>query len=182
MSMFEKMSLKNENMLQHLAEYDILTNLSNRHRMTNIFSELTQKNCEFCVAILDIDNFKKVNDSYGHNVGDNALIAFADILRKAESDNVYVGRWGGEEFLVVTAGDSTYTHSKDLLEQIRVDISKVGIPTDNGEIFITVSGGISKFLKGEPVSKTIQRADSYLYIAKNNGKNQIIANDNEELC
>lgn len=181
MSMFEKTSIKNENMLQHMAEYDLLTNLSNRHRMTNIFNNLAEKNTEFSVAILDIDNFKKVNDTYGHNVGDKALIAFAEVLKEAESDNIYVCRWGGEEFLVVMAGKNTYVRAKALLEQIRIDVSNVRIPTDSEVLTITVSCGIAKWHKGENATKTIHRADSYLYIAKNNGKNQIVANDNEEL-
>ena len=181
MSMFENMSIKNENMLQHMAEYDILTNLSNRHRMTNIFNDLVATNIEFSVAILDIDNFKNVNDTYGHNVGDKALKAFAEVLRDAETDNIYVSRWGGEEFLVVLTGDNTYQRAKALLEQIRIDTTNIRISTDNEELSITVSCGIAKWQQDERASKTINRADSYLYIAKNNGKNQVIANDNEEL-
>lgn len=181
MSMFENMSLRNEGMLQHFAEYDLLTNLSNRHRMTSIFDNLNASYTGYSVAILDIDNFKKVNDTYGHNVGDMALKAVADVLREVEDNNVYVCRWGGEEFLVVAAGDNTYEESKELLEQVRANVEAIRIPTEHGDLSVTVSCGIAKSRLGEKSSKTTNRADSYLYIAKNNGKNQIVANDNEGL-
>ncbi len=180
MAMFERMSLRNEERLQHMAEYDLLTNLSNRHRMTGIFNNLLEQNTEFSVAILDIDNFKKVNDTYGHNVGDKTLKAFAGVLSEVETDNIHVSRWGGEEFLVVLTGENTYKRAYSLLEQIRIDTSNIRIPIDSGELAITVSCGIAKWHHGERAGKTINRADSYLYIAKNSGKNQVIANDNEE--
>lgn len=180
MAMFERMSLRNEAMMQHMAEYDLLTNLSNRLRMTSIFNKLGEKKIEHSVAILDIDNFKKVNDTYGHNVGDAALVTFANILKGIENDEIYACRWGGEEFLVVVSGKNTYEQAKKLLEKIRIDISKTCIPTDDGELYITVSCGIAKWDLKEKSSKTIHRADAYLYKAKHNGKNQIIANDNEE--
>ena len=164
-----------------MAEYDLLTNLSNRLRMTSIFNRLEEKKIEHSVAILDIDNFKKVNDNYGHNVGDSALVTFANILKSIENENIYACRWGGEEFLVVVSGKDTYEQAKKLLEQVRIDISKACIPTDNGELYITVSCGIAKWDLEEKNSKTIHRADAYLYAAKNSGKNKIIANDNEEL-
>lgn len=177
MSMFEQMSLKNEDALQHLADYDLLTNLSNRHRMTALFDELVRNKIGFSVAILDIDDFKKVNDTYGHGVGDKALKAFANVLKSAETDNIYTCRWGGEEFLVVLAGDNTYETAKALLELIRINVSNIRIPTDTGELKITVSSGIAKYQEGERSAHTINRADEYLYIAKKSGKNQIIAND-----
>lgn len=179
MSMFERMSLNNERTLLHLAEYDLLTNLSNRHRMTAIFDNLLKNDTGFSVAILDIDNFKKVNDTYGHNIGDTTLKAFADVLKAVENDNIYACRWGGEEFLVVLKGDNTYETAKALLELIRVNVSNIRIPTDEGELKITVSSGITKYRRGERPSNTINRADSYLYIAKNSGKNQVIANDTD---
>lgn len=179
MSMFERMSLRNEHMLQHLAEYDLLTNLSNRHHMTAIFDTLLKNDIGFSVAILDIDNFKKVNDTYGHNIGDQTLKAFAEVLKAVETDDIYTCRWGGEEFLVVLKGDNTYETAKALLELIRVNVSNIRIPTDDGELKVTVSSGITKYRRGERPSNTINRADSYLYIAKNSGKNQVIANDTD---
>ncbi len=181
MAMFEKMAIHNESMLQHMAEYDLLTNLSNRHRMTTIFNDLIAADTDFSVAILDIDNFKKVNDTYGHNIGDKVLKAFAEILNKSESHDIYASRWGGEEFLVVLSGENTYNRAKSLLERIRVDASNIRIPIEEDELAITVSCGIAQWRLGEKTSKTINRADSYLYIAKSNGKNQVIANDKEEL-
>lgn len=177
MSMFERMSLRNEENLQHMAQYDLLTNLSNRHRMTAIFEELKSTNTGFSVAILDIDDFKTVNDTYGHGIGDKALKAFADVLKMAEKEDVYTCRWGGEEFLVVLKGDNTYETAKALLELIRVNVSNIRIPTDDGELKITVSSGIAKYHQGERPANTINRADEYLYIAKKNGKNQVIANE-----
>lgn len=177
MSMFERMSLQNEKVLQHMAQYDLLTNLSNRHRMTAIFEEFRKKKTGFSVAILDIDDFKKVNDTYGHNIGDKALKTFAEVLRNAEQDNIYACRWGGEEFLVVLEGENTYETAKALLELIRVNVSNLRIPTDDGELKITVSSGIAKYHVGERPSNTINRADEYLYIAKKSGKNQVVANE-----
>ena len=177
MSMFERMSLQTESSLQHLAEYDLLTNLSNRHRMTAIFDKLVKNNIGFSVAILDIDDFKKVNDTYGHNAGDRTLKAFADVLKDVEKDDIYACRWGGEEFLIVLEGENTYETAKALLELVRVNVSNLRIPTDEGELKITVSSGIAIYHQGERPSNTINRADSYLYIAKSSGKNQVIANE-----
>ena len=179
--LYQNMGLATERLLQHMVECDMLTGLSNRYAMNTLFDELIPEEYEteqnFSIAILDIDNFKLVNDTYGHNVGDEVLKMVAEILKESEGSNIHASRWGGEEFLIVISGKNSYETAKALLELIRVKVESSSLETKNKKISITISCGISIHHFEEPIISTISRADSFLYKAKNNGKNQVVAED-----
>lgn len=179
-SLYEKMGLSIEILLKNTAEYDVLTGLANRQKMGAIFEYLLsdENKSPFSIGILDIDNFKKVNDTYGHNVGDIILKNVANVLLEVEKDNIYACRWGGEEFLLLVVGDNSLETAKALLELIRVNVSNKITEHEDKKISVTISSGVTSHLNGESLVTTVGRADSYLYNAKKSGKNLVFTGDN----
>lgn len=160
-------------MLEQLSTTDTLTKLYNRLKMDEVLTlqhkSFARYNIDCCVIMLDIDYFKNVNDNYGHQVGDQALIDFANILSEHVRSTDFVGRWGGEEFLIVCPNitlKETELVAKKLLDKIGEH--KFG----HGE-HMTASIGISSFKEGLSISSIIEKADSALYRSKQQGRNQI---------
>ena len=122
--------------------------------------------------MLDIDNFKKVNDTCGHKEGDNVIIAISDILRKVSEDNenVYSGRWGGEEFMILFKGYDT-DKVADIAENIRKEFAETKYRKSENK---TVSIGIIEIEDNETADNAYVRVDSALYNAKKNGKNRVV--------
>ncbi|MCF0130253.1 MAG: GGDEF domain-containing protein, partial [Pseudobutyrivibrio sp.] len=132
----------------------------------------------------DIDFFKKVNDTYGHEAGDDVLKAVTRIINDAVKTRGFVARWGGEEFLVVFENTDLETATKllnKLLEKLRAEEIKSN--TDKGiqTIKITMSFGVTPGGYEESNDSMLKRADGLLYQAKETGRNQVIAGDFEEL-
>ena len=170
--------LTEKDMLIHTAEVDELTGLSNRHhirRMCN-FYHLGEKNGQmiYSIAIIDIDNFKRVNDSYGHNTGDYVLQKLADILKPHISPNTIIGRWGGEEFIIICIGQDSYNSIKKLSENIRINIQNTAMDYEDYHFNITVSIGIDGTTVGDSYIHILENADANLYKAKESGKNKVI--------
>ncbi|MBU3013670.1 GGDEF domain-containing protein [Poseidonibacter lekithochrous] len=165
--------LKQKSELEKLSVTDQLTKLYNRHKLhevlQNEFYRAERINYSFGVIILDIDNFKLINDTYGHNIGDNILQELAMLLKKNIRVSDTLGRWGGEEFLIIVPqGD---TKSKQILaEKLRIIIEKHIFPTVTN---ITASFGISVYNKGDDIDSLIKKADDALYEVKENGRNQV---------
>ncbi|QOR66142.1 GGDEF domain-containing protein [Cytobacillus suaedae] len=156
---------------KQLANTDYLTSIYNRRKMdTVLISEITRvaNTKESLSAILfDVDNFKKINDQYGHDVGDSVLKELTEIINKQLPKNTYFGRWGGEEFLLISSGTSI----NELAEQVRVSISQHNF---NGiDKPVTCSFGVATLLENELAKDIVSRADEALYKAKENGKNQV---------
>ena len=130
------------------------------------------------VAMLDVDFFKKVNDTYGHDAGDEVLLALANLLfeKQEEKDGFYVSRWGGEEFLVFY---EKYTSDKDKIVQefddLREQIQNMSVKGDNKDIKITVTIGLAFFEKGEKITELIKLADDNLYEGKKAGRNRVVS-------
>lgn len=181
MTIMENFNGNFETMLRKSADYDELTGLANRHRMNgvldHIYQECLNQNVPFAVAILDIDDFKKVNDKYGHFSGDKVLCHFSSILKEIEQDNTYTCRWGGEEFLIISTGMNSYQYLIDTVEKVREKILNSMIPVKDTKISISISAGIASFKYDDTMDDTILRADKYLYEAKNSGKNKVVARD-----
>jgi diguanylate cyclase (GGDEF)-like protein len=122
--------------------------------------------------MMDLDKFKNVNDTFGHQAGDNILITFSSIVRGVLRKTDFCGRYGGEEFLVLL----TETDIKDaeiFAERIRLRVEE-SLFTDSGRKYrVTVSIGIAEHKKNEDVEKTISRADEAMYKAKKNGRNRV---------
>ena len=125
------------------------------------------------VIMLDIDNFKKVNDIYGHKEGDRVIIGLADVLRETTVDNsdFYTGRWGGEEFMVLLDG-CNLSQAIEIAEKIRADFNKIKFSVAGCQ---TVSVGVAQVRKGESVDALYNRVDKALYTAKAEGKNRVIS-------
>ncbi|MCZ2720129.1 GGDEF domain-containing protein, partial [Marinomonas sp. 15G1-11] len=124
----------------------------------------------FCLSILDIDHFKEVNDTYGHQKGDQVLIEIANILKSNLKETGFVGRYGGEEFIVLYP-ESSIDDVVTTIESLRLAIWKHdfnGIPPK------TASFGLTCSIKGDTIEALIKRADNALYEAKNSGRNKVI--------
>ena len=122
--------------------------------------------------MLDLDNFKKVNDVYGHLEGDHVIIALSDVLRNVFGDvsSSYTGRWGGEEFMVLLPGFSA-KEATDYAEKVRSEFASVAYETAPAQ---TVSIGVSQANADDTTDTLCSRVDKALYTAKANGKNQVV--------
>jgi diguanylate cyclase (GGDEF)-like protein len=174
-------SLNNIAQIQHAANTDYLTELFNRRAFFQNASqrivEYTKRNVPYCLAVIDVDYFKKVNDNYGHDAGDQVLKVLALYMRKHFGAGL-TARLGGEEFAVLLHGlDSDQLYNK--LDDFRRDIAVSAIPAGDSQISITISIGVVFDSKDE-LSKQMNDADNALYLAKDNGRNQIVISGSEE--
>jgi diguanylate cyclase (GGDEF)-like protein len=164
---------KQKNKLERMALYDQLTDLYNRHFLLNaakqkISSALRHK-FSVCVLMIDMDNFKLINDGYGHTTGDAVLKAVAQILKNEYRDDDIAARFGGEEFLILL-GHCDLTNAKIKAENLRAKIEALN-PLG---IAVTVSIGLSLLINEEDsFPDLLDRADKALYQAKQNGRNQV---------
>lgn len=163
--------------LESKASIDPLTKVYNRRAlqsyMDNLFS-LEQKNRHFNMHLfmLDIDDFKKVNDTYGHTTGDKVLIFLSNILKKTLRDGDKVFRYGGEEFVIILNRISP-EQCKLVAERILNLVRSNKLLTKQDQILVTLSIGSTKFKHGDTMESIIHRADKALYLAKNSGKDQL---------
>jgi diguanylate cyclase (GGDEF)-like protein len=159
---------------------DPLTNLWNRQGIYNILryrmDEYIVNGSAFAVAILDIDNFKQINDTYGHEAGDHTLRMVAQTLLKSCRDSDAIGRWGGEEFLLLI-NETCKNHIYDVAERVRTTIEsqKNSLPKDPNKI-ITVTIGLTAISPSTypTLEELISKADQALYQGKRSGKNQTV--------
>lgn len=163
-----------------LASRDPLTGLLNRRSMLELL-DLEQRRCQrgqrsMAIAMLDLDHFKRINDSYGHAMGDLALQCFGRTVRQTLRGSDVLARWGGEEFVLLLSDvDAGTAHT--LLERVGRAIANVSVPGAPAGLQMTVSAGLTLHLPGEPVENTLQRADEALYQAKSQGRNQVVRAD-----
>mgnify|MGYP002856331561 CR=1 FL=1 len=159
-----------------LINYDALTHLLNRRRLTPYMKsalEYARESGEpFSILMFDLDNFKQVNDTFGHDCGDEVLKMAASTILKGVKRNDHVFRWGGEEILVILKGDNEV--AKKVAERIRADIARQEVQHGKDTVHITASIGIATYNGGDTSESMFSRADENLYIAKNNGKNQSV--------
>ena len=162
--------------LVRLASVDPLTGLSNRR----VFFERAEAARERCRAggaltaiMFDIDHFKRVNDLYGHDVGD---LAIASVAQLASSVGELVGRLGGEEFGILTEGQHLHDGVK-LAERLRAAVAALRLTTLNGPLTLSCSFGVSEIMPGESIDDLLKRADVALYAAKTGGRNRVVAAD-----
>lgn len=161
-----------EEELTNMAHKDQLTGLYNRHYMLEYLEEnKADKKINRWIAMLDVDDFKKINDTYGHNCGDYVLSKVAQIM-KEQCKNCIISRWGGEEFLVESG--KTDEQCDIHLENLRKAVEEADFIYDEKKVKVTVTIGAATNKINENVDKWINRADDNLYYGKNNGKNQVI--------
>jgi len=155
------------------ANFDQLTGLYNRYKMDELYEGIVQKRSTFSVALIDLDHFKQINDRYGHEEGDRILTEFAQLFAGRLNASCYVGRWGGEEFIVLFPGLSLQ-EAKTVLEEARREVSTYDFRLERA---VTFSAGIATHREGETLRAIIYRADKALYIAKSSGRDCILAED-----
>lgn len=163
--------------VDRLACIDDLTGLDNRRAFLasaeHALSRRERKGESLALLILDLDHFKHVNDTHGHQVGDLVLVAVAEVLaRSVRVDVDVVGRLGGEEFAVLLPRCDEEAAQR-VAEDIRMAIEAARIATPAGEIAATVSVGCASIADGETVSTALQQADEALYAAKRGGRNRV---------
>lgn len=155
---------------------DSLTRLPNRtafeERLRLEFQRWQNYATPLCVVIVDIDHFKRINDSYGHTAGDKTLQVIANTLKKSLRQTDFVCRYGGEEFVIVMPQTSTET-ACELLEKARHRIKSIPFKFKNTNISITMSAGVSCFVASDTPTTVFERADRALYDAKNQGRDRV---------
>lgn len=160
------------NSLEEMVTKDPLTGLLNRRACLLEVKE-HQKEKAFTIAMGDIDFFKRVNDNYGHDVGDEVLKYVADALRQAVGEDGFAARWGGEEFLLGLAEERD-----KMQEQLQAAMEKIGsyeFTAEEEKFHITMTMGILSYKPDLSFDDNLKRADELLYLGKENGRNQIVS-------
>lgn len=161
--------------LVNQANTDPLTGLNNRRKTMEYLEALLVDSSinNICVSICDIDFFKNVNDSYGHDIGDKVLKSIAQTMVSCLGNECFISRWGGEEFLIVFPhinGDHAYV----LLEELRSEIAKLTFEVKDRSFKITMTYGLSEYDYRSDVLSFIKEADNKLYYGKENGRDQVV--------
>jgi diguanylate cyclase (GGDEF)-like protein len=166
---------------QELDKYsrtDVLTGLSNRRDFTEKInyelSRVHRSKKTFSILMCDIDYFKKVNDTYGHDCGDYVLIYIADLLRTTLREQDIIARWGGEEFIILLP-DTSLKGAKEIAEKLRRRVAREQYVYNNKKFKLTVSIGISGYEEGHSIDDCIKIADESLYVAKETGRNKVLS-------
>lgn len=165
--------LEQKSELEEISNKDHLTGLYNRHMLSKTlekeYHRAKRMQGTFEVIILDIDNFKQVNDTYGHNVGDVVLQELALLMKKSIRLSDTLGRWGGEEFLII-APIKDHQNRSSMAENLRTKIEAYNFTTVHT---ITASFGVTRYQEGDCINSLIKRADDALYDVKKQGRNQV---------
>jgi len=166
-------------MWEHSANTDPLTGIFNRRffmsSITLMINNALRENKASYIVLMDLDNFKNINDDYGHNAGDSVLKRFSELAGKSVRSGDLFARYGGEEFIMLISCDNE-NEVGILVERIREKTAKMEIEVENDIITVTTSIGVSSVLSGndDDIEKAISNADKALYIAKKEGKNRTV--------
>jgi diguanylate cyclase (GGDEF)-like protein len=166
--------------IQALAMRDELTGLINRRHMLELLEQERQRCVRsgrtFCVAMIDIDRFKEVNDRYGHAAGDEVLQRLAREALSAVRVADVLARWGGDEFVLLLS-DARLQLARGGVERVRQRIEAVSLRVGEQPLQVTISAGLAEHIAGESVATALARADAALYEAKAQGRNRTVAAD-----
>lgn len=173
----EEKILQYNKKLMRMASLDTLTQLYNRRHMNEHLAEMAltaaKTNRSFCIAIGDVDFFKSINDTYGHDAGDYVLVTLAEIFRNFMENKGVASRWGGEEFLFVFKSYNFDLCYNDL-EDLRKIIENHNFTYKDDSIKVTMTFGVEEYDEHIGVETTISRADVKLYNGKKGGRNRVI--------
>jgi diguanylate cyclase len=156
---------------------DALTQLNNRAAFDEYFAKeivrYHNKKFELAIVVMDLDNFKRINDTYGHIAGDKTLQVISSTLKKHIGNEAFIARYGGEEFVLIFSG---FNKEKliDRLNILRLQVAKLPFKFKNTKVSITMSMGASHIRQDDNVHMAFERADSALYQAKEKGKNTVV--------
>lgn len=181
----EKLDMQTKQLAGYLneARTDGLTGLANRKafdkKMDECFAKWQQTKHPFTLALIDIDHFKKINDTYGHPAGDAVLKEVSARLRELSNESILVARYGGEEFAIIC--DEDVQHAADIMDRLRQTIAGKSIEAEGHTISITISCGVARIMSDERIGKLVRRSDEALYSAKMGGRNRVFVH-NGALC
>ena len=162
-------------LLQYQANHDPLTKLYNRQKFNNDleveFNRFLRYKNKFSIAMFDIDFFKKINDTYGHDVGDEVLINISSLAEKSLRETDIIARWGGEEFMILLR-ETPLKNSFQTMDKLRKTIETTTLSTKLDK-HITCSFGLTQCEENDTITSLLKRVDIALYNAKNNGRNTV---------
>lgn len=161
---------------EHAARTDELTGLANRRdmqsRLNNELSRFERSGHHFSVVLIDLDLFKRINDDFGHDAGDEVLRQFADLVRQMVRQSDVAARWGGEEFLLLLP-DTTLLQALTLAERLRAEVAATRFHHREQTLPVTISAGVCSISKSGSINELLKQADVQLYNAKESGRNRI---------
>jgi diguanylate cyclase len=162
--------------MSELVREDQLTGSLNRRGLDDVFereaARSERRQSPLCVAMLDLDDFKRLNDTYGHSAGDGALIHVVRVIKDTLRTMDVIGRFGGEEFMVILP-DTPLEDAKQTIKRLQRELTKRIFMYNHEKLLITFSAGVAMRTPGEDQASLIKRADDALYKAKRNGKNRV---------
>ncbi len=168
-----KEELKNQTTL---AKVDELTKLYNRRHLNleapRMINHALETGLPLSVIMFDLDNFKRLNDTWGHNYGDKVLVICADTIKKSARSSDLPVRFGGEEFLLLCSGLDLMAAAR-VAERIRLAIANTEITVRGNPLTVTISAGVAQYIVGDLLTDMIDRADKALYKAKSEGRNRV---------
>ncbi|MFZ6748224.1 GGDEF domain-containing protein [Undibacterium sp. Ren11W] len=169
-----------EDKLAHMSELvreDQLTGSLNRRGLDDVFEReadrADRRGTPLCAAMLDLDNFKKLNDTYGHSAGDEALVHLVRIVKQTLRSIDVIARYGGEEFLIVMP-ETTLDEAAMAMTRVQRELTTHFFSANDQRLFITFSAGVALRAPRETQDATIKRADAAMYEAKKTGKNRVV--------
>ncbi len=162
--------------LKEMAITDYLTKLYNRRFfMDQLHDYVTLNDKNISLLLFDVDNFKKINDTYGHNAGDIVLVTISNIFKLILREEDIIARWGGEEFMICLP-DTNITQAVNIANKLRREVEKYIFHYEEREFRCTITGGVIQYDRSITTEKNITNADQALYTGKSLGKNQCIYN------
>ncbi len=166
--------------LEEIAFLDPLTGLGNRRfteaNMRNWLDQMQRYSWPFGLMFVDIDNFKRVNDTYGHDIGDEVLRMVARTMLHNSRPFDILGRWGGEEFIAILV-NVTPAHLSAIANRFRSLVEQSSLDIDGKEVQVTVSIGATLAVKEDTLDRLVKRADTYMYRSKTHGRNFVTTDD-----
>ncbi|AWI80351.1 GGDEF domain-containing protein [Parazoarcus communis] len=161
----------------HLVRHDQLTGSLNRRGLEEVFireaARAQRHDIPLCVALLDIDNFKKLNDTLGHQTGDDALVHLSRVVRDNLRPQDTLARYGGEEFVIILP-ETTLEQADQTLVRLQRELTRVFFMSGEQRVVITFSAGVTPRAHDETIDVVLARADAAMYEAKQSGKNRVV--------
>ena len=165
-------SIKTKKEIRKMANVDSLTQLKNRRAISEIGKKLYNSKKKFSVILFDIDHFKNINDTYGHQAGDEVLKVISTVSTSSLRDSDHLGRYGGEEFIIFVE-NADIKKAKEIAERVRSDIENINYDDLEEGLKITASFGVSTYIENIGLKDIIAEADKNLYLSKDEGRNKV---------
>ncbi len=162
--------------IQELATHDELTGVHNRRHLMEMLrhekNRCARNGSTFCISIVDLDLFKRINDKFGHQTGDDVLCGFSRSVVQRMRASDYFGRYGGEEFLLILT-DTNLDGARIVADRLRRETEQLSFSDTHPDLRISVSIGLAQHQPGDEIEQTLKRADNALYKAKAGGRNRV---------